>query len=128
MRLLPSWAERAAWLQASTPDRGQGDAFVDDIKTDHASLEDASATAQELGAAADTACLVFREGATKSAVLLGGGHEGRARLSGQVDAEWSQLPAQPADSAIREAFDKTAVRLGPIWPRVQGITPPRVLH
>ena len=128
MRRLPSWAGRSAWLQVATPGRGQGDAYVDDVKTDHASLEDASATAQELSVAADEASLAFRDGETKSAVLLGGGHEGRARLSGQVDAEWGQLPAQPTAGATREAFDAMAARLGALWPQVQGKVLPRVLQ
>jgi hypothetical protein len=103
-------------------------AFVDDVRSEHASLEDASAVATEVSGAADAASLVLREGETKSAVLLGGGAAGRACLSGQVDAEWSQLPAGASAGEVRQAFDTMVARLGQGWPQLQGKAPPRVLQ
>ena len=42
LRGLPTGAERAAYLQVHTPSRGQGAAYADDARSEHASLEGAT--------------------------------------------------------------------------------------
>jgi len=123
---LHSWAERSAWLAALSRDRSQGAMYVDDLRTSHGSLEDACGTADQVGGGADEASLTIRDGETKTAALLGGGPEGRARLSGDVDRGLREAGVGCPPQARRAAMHAMAARLGPLWPRMQRKAPPRV--